>query len=130
MSQRLIPSKDGKRVAAFEILLGTPLVCDMIKRGDVAEIKQIMEKSTNLGMQTFDQALYDLYMAGHITEEEALRNADSANNLRLRISLNERGPEPDAATPAEDSSSGPSLSLVLDDDEEEENQGGAQFEYK
>ncbi len=127
VSQRLVPSKDGKRVAAFEILLGTPLVCDMIKRGDVAEIKQVMEKSTNLGMQTFDQALFDLYNAGHITEEEALRNADSANNLRLRISLNDRGPTPDAAGLAEDLSSGPSLSLVLD----EEDQGNdMQLDYK
>ena len=90
VSQRLIPSVDGKRVAAFEILLGTPLVCDMIKRGEVGEIKDIMEKSTNLGMQTFDQALFNLYQAGQITEEEAIRNADSANNLRLRISLAEK----------------------------------------
>ena len=87
VSQRLIPSVDGKRVAAFEILLGTPLVCDMIKRGEVSEIKDIMEKSENLGMATFDQALFQHYAAGNITEEEALRNADSANNLRLKINL-------------------------------------------
>ncbi|HEC29682.1 MAG TPA: PilT/PilU family type 4a pilus ATPase [Gammaproteobacteria bacterium] len=89
VSQRLIPTVEGKRCAAVEVLLGTPLVCDMIKRGDISELKEIMEKSRNLGMQTFDQALYDLYKEGKITEEEAVRNADSANNLRLKISLSE-----------------------------------------
>jgi twitching motility protein PilU len=89
ISQRLIPTVDGKRCAAIEVLLGTPLICDMIKRGDIAELKQVMEKSRNLGMQTFDQALFDLYKEGRITEEEAIRNADSANNLRLKISLSE-----------------------------------------
>ena len=87
ISQRLVPSIEGKRAAAFEILLGTPLVCEMIKRGEVSEIKSIMEKSENLGMCTFDGALFNLYNQGRITEEEALRNADSANNLRLRINL-------------------------------------------
>ncbi len=89
VSQRLIPTVDGKRCAAIEVLLGTPLVCDMIKRGDISELKEIMEKSANLGMQTFDQALFDLHKAGRISEEEAIRNADSANNLRLKISLSE-----------------------------------------
>jgi twitching motility protein PilU len=89
ISQRLIPTVDGKRCAAIEVLLGTPLICDMIKRGDISELKEIMEKSRNLGMQTFDQALFDLHKAGRITEEEAIRNADSANNLRLKISLSE-----------------------------------------
>jgi len=89
VSQRLIPTVEGKRCAAIEVLLGTPLVCDMIKRGDITELKEIMEKSRNLGMQTFDQALFDLYKEGRITEEEAVRNADSANNLRLKISLSE-----------------------------------------
>jgi twitching motility protein PilU len=89
ISQRLIPTVEGKRCAAIEILLGTPLVCDMIKRGDISELKEIMEKSRNLGMQTFDQALFDLHKEGKITEEEAIRNADSANNLRLKISLSE-----------------------------------------
>jgi twitching motility protein PilU len=87
VSQRLIPTVEGKRCAAIEILLGTPLVCDMIKRGDISELKEIMEKSRNLGMQTFDQALFDLHKQGLITEDEAIRNADSANNLRLKISL-------------------------------------------
>ncbi|NOY65989.1 MAG: PilT/PilU family type 4a pilus ATPase [Gammaproteobacteria bacterium] len=89
ISQRLIPTVDGKRCAAIEILLGTPLVCDMIKRGDITELKVIMEKSRTLGMQTFDQALFDLYKEGRIDEDEAIRNADSANNLRLKISLSE-----------------------------------------
>jgi len=89
VSQRLIPTVEGKRCAAIEILLGTPLVCDMIKRGDISELKEIMEKSRNLGMQTFDQALFDLHKEGLISEDEAVRNADSANNLRLKISLSE-----------------------------------------
>jgi twitching motility protein PilU len=89
VSQRLVPTVDGKRCAAIEVLLGTPLVCEMIKRGNIAEIKEVMEKSENLGMQTFDSALFKLYKEGRITEEEALRNADSANNLRLKISLSE-----------------------------------------
>ncbi len=89
ISQRLVPTVEGKRCAAIEVLLGTPLVCDMIKRGDIMELKEIMEKSRNLGMQTFDQALFDLHKAGKITEDEAVRNADSANNLRLKISLSE-----------------------------------------
>jgi len=89
VSQRLIPSVDGRRAAAFEILLGTPLVCEMIKRGEVAEIKDLMHKSENLGMCTFDGALFKLFQEGRITEEEAIRNADSANNLRLRINLSQ-----------------------------------------
>jgi len=90
VSQRLIPSLDGKRVAAFEILLGTPLVSDLLLKGDIHKIKEVMERSENLGMKTFDSALYSLYKSGHISFEEALRNADSQNNLRLRISLEER----------------------------------------
>jgi len=89
VSQRLIPTVDGKRCAAIEVMLGTPLVCDMIKRGDITEIKEIMSKSENLGMQTFDSALFKLVKEGRITEDEAIRNADSANNLRLKISLAE-----------------------------------------
>ena len=91
VSQRLIPSLDGKRVAAFEVLLGTPLVSDLLLKGDVHKIKEVMERSENLGMKTFDSALYALYNAGQISFEEALRNADSQNNLRLRISLEEKG---------------------------------------
>ncbi|MAT65933.1 MAG: type IV pili twitching motility protein PilT [Gammaproteobacteria bacterium] len=87
ISQRLVQTVDGQRTAAIEILLGTPLVKELVRRGDVHEIKEVMEKSENLGMQTFDMALYNLYMEGRISLEEALRNADSPNNLRLRINL-------------------------------------------
>jgi len=88
VSQRLIKTIDGKRAAAVEILLGTPLVQDMIRRGDVHEIKEVMQKSESLGMQTFDRALYKLVEAGRISADEALKNADSPNNLRLSLSLN------------------------------------------
>lgn len=89
ISQRLIPKQDSKgRVAAIEIMLNTPLIADLIFKGDVAEIKEIMRKSRNLGMQTFDQALFDAYEANQITYEDALRNADSVNDLRLQIKLN------------------------------------------
>lgn len=90
VSQRLIPTLDGKRAVAVEILIGTPMVADLILKGEVSMIKEIMEKSENLGMQTFDGALFRLYKDGKISLEEALRNADSQNNLRLRISLSER----------------------------------------
>ncbi|MBX9902361.1 MAG: PilT/PilU family type 4a pilus ATPase [Burkholderiaceae bacterium] len=88
ISQRLIPLKVKKgRVAAIEILLNTPLISDLIFKGDVHEIKEIMKKSGELGMQTFDKALFDLYEADLITYEDALRNADSVNELRLSIKL-------------------------------------------
>ncbi|MCK5791296.1 MAG: PilT/PilU family type 4a pilus ATPase, partial [Ketobacter sp.] len=90
VSQRLIPTLDGKRAAAIEILLGTPRVCDLIKQGKVDEIKEVMLKSEASGMQTFDTALYKLYKQKKISMEEALRNADSKNNLRLRITLEEK----------------------------------------
>tara|TARA_R110000823_G_scaffold119998_6_gene244321 strand:- start:16909 stop:18030 length:1122 start_codon:yes stop_codon:yes gene_type:complete len=85
VSQRLIPTRDGKRSAAIEVLLGTPIVQDLILKGDIDGIKEIMEKSENLGMKTFDAALFELFREGKITDEEALRNADSPNNLRLKI---------------------------------------------
>ncbi len=89
ISQRLIPTEDGHgRIAAVEILLNTPLISDMIFKGEVGEIKEIMKKSRNLGMQTFDQALFDLFEANAISFEDAIRNADSANDLRLQIKLN------------------------------------------
>ncbi|MBV2163811.1 MAG: Flp pilus assembly complex ATPase component TadA, partial [Comamonas sp.] len=88
ISQRLMPRLGTKgRIAALEVLLNTPLVSDMIAKGDVVEIKEIMQKSRELGMQTFDQALFDLFEANAITYEDALRNADSVNNLRLQIKL-------------------------------------------
>ncbi|MGH8248519.1 MAG: type IV pili twitching motility protein PilT, partial [Gammaproteobacteria bacterium] len=88
ISQRLLRTPDGKsRVAAIEILLNTPLISDLILKGEVHEIKAIMQKSRELGMCTFDQALFDLYEADKIGFEDALRNADSMNELRLRIKL-------------------------------------------
>lgn len=89
VSQRLIPMQDGKgRTAVVEIMLNSPLISDMIFKGEVSEIKEIMKKSRNLGMQTFDQALFDAYETNLITYEDALRNADSVNDLRLQIKLN------------------------------------------
>ncbi len=88
VSQRLLPKQDSKgRVAAVEVMLNTPLIGDLIFKGEVGEIKEIMKKSRNLGMQTFDQSLFDLYEANMITYEDALRNADSVNDLRLQIKL-------------------------------------------
>jgi twitching motility protein PilU len=88
VSQRLIPKRDGKgRAAAIEILLNSPLIADLIFKGDVHEIKTVMGKSRELGMQTFDQALFDLHESGMISYEEALKNADSVNDLRLKIKL-------------------------------------------
>jgi twitching motility protein PilU len=89
VSQRLMPKQDGKgRAAAVEVMLNTPLISDMIFKGEVSDIKEVMKKSRNLGMQTFDQALFDLFEAHVITYEDALRNADSINDLRLQIKLN------------------------------------------
>jgi twitching motility protein PilU len=87
VSQRLVPTVDGKRCAAIEILLGSPRVRELIKRGEVMALKETMEKSINAGMQTFDQALVNLFRSGKITEEEAIRNADSQNNVALQIKL-------------------------------------------
>lgn len=91
VSQRLVHTIDGKRKAAVEVLLGSPTIKELIKRGDFAMIKEVMEKSEMLGMQTFDGAMFKLYKAGHIDLEEGLKNADSPNNLRLRVSLSEKG---------------------------------------
>lgn len=89
VSQRLLPKQDSKgRVAAIEVMLNSPLIADLIFKGEVAEIKEIMKKSRNIGMQTFDQALFDLFEANLVTYEDALRNADSVNDLRLQIKLN------------------------------------------
>ncbi|ALK95799.1 twitching motility protein PilT [Massilia sp. WF1] len=91
ISQRLIPKKEAKgRVVAIEIMLNSPLISDLIFKGEVHEIKEIMKKSRELGMQTFDQALFDLYEADKISYEDALRNADSVNDLRLNIKLNSK----------------------------------------
>jgi len=116
VSQRLIPTVDGKRAAAIEILLGTPRVQDLIKNGKIEEIKEVMEKSEQQGMRTFDSALYHLYREGRISLEEALKNADSANNLRLKVSLAESEVGGDAEEEV-DRTGG--LSLVSDDSDEE-----------
>ncbi len=88
VSQRLIPRETGVgRIAAMEIMLNSPLIADLIFKGEVGQIKEIMAKSTRLGMQTFDQSLFALYEDGIISYEEAMRNADSKNELRLRIKL-------------------------------------------
>jgi twitching motility protein PilU len=112
VSQRLIKTVDGKRAAAVEILLGTPLVQDMIRRGDVHEIKEVMQKSENLGMQTFDSALYHLVETGKISMDEALKNSDSPNNLRLKFNLNSNQPEKKPASV--------SLSLLEEEDHEDD----------
>jgi len=91
VSQRLVPGVDGKRVAAVEVMLGTPTIQDLILRGEFEALKEVMEKSENLGMQTFDSALFKLYSAGRITQDEALRNADSPNNVRLKIKFHDQG---------------------------------------
>lgn len=137
VSQRLIPTMDGKRCAAVEILLGTKTISEMILRGKFENIKEVMQKSENLGMQTFDGALFKLFKEGRITEAEALKNADSPNNLRLRIKLDgddsggedtsveatiEAAAKQDASgdtSPAFDPSS---LSIEPTDDEEEDDE--------
>jgi twitching motility protein PilU len=91
VSQRLLPLQNGKgRIAAVEIMLNTPLITDLIFKGDVPEIKEIMKRSRELGMQTFDQSLFDLYEDNLVSLEDALRNADSMNDLRLQIKLNSK----------------------------------------
>ncbi|MBC7621548.1 MAG: PilT/PilU family type 4a pilus ATPase [Candidatus Saccharibacteria bacterium] len=105
VSQRLVRTEDGKgRKAAIEILLNTPTIAEKIFKGAFGEIKGIMEKSRELGMRTFDWALFELYDAGHIGFEEAIRNADASNELRLAIKLKSQRGEPSSA-------SGPSLSF-------------------
>ncbi len=89
VSQRLIPTVDGKRCAAIEILLGSPTIAELILRGEFEGIKEIMEKSGQMGMQTFDTALFNLYNDGTISEEEALKNADSQNTVRLKIKFSD-----------------------------------------
>ena len=103
ISQRLIPRDGGKgRVAAVEVLLNSPLISELIHNGNIHEIKEIMKKSTALGMQTFDQHLYQLYENGDISLQDALKNADSAHDLRLAVQLRSRRAQ----------SSGPDLELL------------------
>ena len=88
IAQQLVPTRDGEgRKAAIEILLNSPYVGELIKKGAVGDIKEVMAKSRELGMQTFDQALFDLYESGDISYTDALHNADSPNDLRLMIKL-------------------------------------------
>ena len=88
ISQRLVPTIDGQgRIAAIEIMINTPLIADIIMRGELHKIMDVIERSRELGLQTFDQSLFDLYCANKISADEALRNAESENNLRLKIKL-------------------------------------------
>jgi len=92
VAQQLIPTPDGKaRRVAMEVMLGTPLVQDYIRQGEIHKLKEVMKESTNLGMMTFDQSLVQLYQAGEISYEDALRHADSSNEVRLRIKLSQGG---------------------------------------
>ncbi|MBL8448597.1 MAG: PilT/PilU family type 4a pilus ATPase [Dechloromonas sp.] len=115
ISQRLIRSLDGKRKAAIEILLNTPTVAELLAKGQSAAIKPVMDKSRELGMQTFDQALFDLYDAGHISYDEAIRNADSTNELRLAIKLRSRKGEPSSTS---------GMSLTIEEDKGSEPEPG------
>jgi twitching motility protein PilU len=128
VSQRLVPTVDNKRVAAVEVLLGTKTIQDLIYKGDIDSIKEIMAKSETLGMQTFDAALFKLYQSGKITLEEALKNSDSANNLRLRIKLAEGGSAGEDASgdSGKSSSAFEGLSLEKTDSEKQEEERQAQ----
>ena len=114
VSQRLIRTEDGKgRKAAIEILLNTPTIGEMILKGNFQNIKEIMHKSRELGMCTFDQALYDLYNKGYIGYDEAIRNADSANGLRLQIKLSGERKGPDGASSA-------ALSMAIEEEPQDD----------
>ena len=116
VSQRLVPTIDGKRRAAVEILLGTKTISEIILKGDLPSIKEIMEKSENLGMQTFDAALFKLFKEGSVSLDEALRNADSPNNLRLRIKLSDADTaEPEAAPAPEENDPAAASAFSLND---------------
>jgi len=108
ISQRLIPGVDGKRVAALEVMMDTPRIKDLVKKGEIDTIKEAMEQGVQEGCQTFDYVLFNLYREGKISIDQALANADSANNLRLKIKLAgmkvDEGGAPAAAKPAAASS--------------------------
>ncbi len=127
VSQRLIPTVDGKRCAAIEILLNSGRVADLIKQGAVTDIKETMEKSEAMGMRTFDSALYHLHMEGKISLEEALKNADAENNLRLRIELGQKG---DTAAAGDDAFGGLSLVEQPVEQEDEEKVPESRAEFK
>lgn len=114
VAQQLLPASNGKgRRAAIEILINTPRVADLIRQGNVHEIKEVMKKSANAGMKTFDQALFELYQAGEIDYEVALKHADSANDLRLMIKLEGAGEPGDKPADA-----GNSVSFTLQDEQD------------
>jgi twitching motility protein PilU len=119
VSQRLIPTLDGKRCAAVEVLLGTPMISDLVLRGEIDGIKEVMQKSENIGMKTFDTAMFELYQEGLISEEDALRNADSPNNVRLKIKFARE----DGSAPGGGEGSPVSLSLEAVQEEEEQEEG-------
>ena len=131
VSQRLIPTVEGKRCAAVEVLLGTKTIEELVIKGEFDSIKEIMSKSEALGMQTFDAALFKLWKEGRITQDEAVRNADSQNDVRLRIKLDQSDgkigleDEPGAAKGTSRTSSGLTLSLVEEKEEEDEDNGGS-----
>ncbi|KAA0010918.1 PilT/PilU family type 4a pilus ATPase [Billgrantia pellis] len=112
VAQQLLPTRDGGRAPAIEVLLRTPLIADLIRKGEVGEIKHVMGRSRDLGMQTFDQALYELYRAGKISEEVAMVHADSANELRMMIKYGDESS--DVLAKAQDSAQ--RFSLREDDD--------------
>ncbi len=121
VSQRLVRTEDGKgRKAAIEILLNSPTISEMILKGNFQGIKEIMHKSRELGMCTFDQALYELYNKGHIGYDEAIRNADSANGLRLQIKL-----KGDRKEPGDDGATKESVLSMAVEEEPEEAEGDA-----
>lgn len=133
ISQRLMPTTDGKRAAAIEVLLGSPRIAELIKNGHIDDVKEVMEKSATSGMQTFDMALFTLWRTGKISAEEALKNADSKNNLALRMRLitkakktakqaesSDGAATATGAAPAAESE--PGLSLELEPNQEPEEQ--------
>ena len=124
ISQRLIPTVDGKRVAAIEILIGTPMIQDLIMKGDIHAIKEVMEKSEEQGMQTFDSHLFKLYSQGKISLEEAYKNADSPNNMKVKINLMQDAPGGNEESKAERESELDNLMLepiaVEEESEEDE----------
>ena len=127
ISQRLVPTIDGKRVAAIEILLGTAIIRDLIQKGDISGIKEVMEKSEEIGMQTFDSHLYRLYKEGRISLEEALKNSDSPNNLQVKVNLDENPVSQGSKKGAPDPFKGLELTPMQEDEEEEANEDGAVF---
>jgi len=123
VSQRLVPTTDGKRCAAVEVLLGTKTIEELIIKGEFDGIKEIMSKSEGLGMQTFDAALFKLYKDGRISMDEAIRNADSQNDVRLRIKLDSNGgdlSQPQAGGTS--ASEGLTLSLVEEPKDDDDNE--------